>query len=556
MAALVLTATGLAAVPRLTAQDVTVTPLEWLDTQEAPDQLPVENHSLRPDFPDDLRHAPDPGYAVVDLFVNEQGKLLSQQVLATLPAYERAVEDATRDWKHKPGIRAGRPVNTLTRCVVIFNPAGAAAGRAEAAPRLLAAGPVLVPSPGAGHGPRAPEVVWATVQLDADGVPTGLKDAPPEHAARLEEAVRTWRFAPARRAGRPVAAELHLPFIITGTFDEAVRKGEMVPPRAVHQVTAEYPPGMRVSGLRGEVLVDFVVDREGRVTNAYVARSLNSAFDEAALDAVRRWEFEPGRKGDVPVNTHMRVPVHFELRNRIDGGDSGYEVEHKGDLSGLPPEYRYDVPPKPRGTVRPVYPYALLRDGVDGKARVHFLIEADGHIIFSAVDAADRPEFGAALQAAIECFEFEPALRGGRPTRALFAFEQQFTAYDRDGVITHADRDLLALERKHPERIVSAAKLDARLHPISRRPPMFPLALAGRVAVGDAVVEFLVDEIGHARLPRVVSASDPAFGWAAVQAVAVWRFDPPKSAGKSVVTRIRVPFTFTGPTAPPPAKSH
>ncbi len=555
MAALVLAASGFA-IPRLAAQDVAVTPLEWLDTQDAPDQLPVENHPLRPDFPDDLRHAPDPGYAVVDLFVGAEGNQLSQRVLATLPAYERAVEDVMRFWKHQPGRRAGRAVNTLTRFVVIFNPAGAAVNRAEAAPRLLAAEPVIIPHSAAGRHAMAPEVVWATVQLDAAGGLVGLKDAPPELAAHLEEAVRSWRFAPARRDGRPVAAELRVPIILTGPYDEAAQKGEVVPPHLMHQPHAEYPAGMRTSGLRGDVLVDFVVDREGRVIDAYVARSLNPSFDEAALEAVRQSEYEPGRRGDVPVNTRMHVEIHFEMRNHIEGGDSGIEVEHKGNSASLPPEFRYDVPPKPRGTVRPIYPYALLRDGIDGKARVHFLIDTDGHIIFSAVDAADRPEFGAALQAAIECFEFEPALRGGRPTRTVYAFEQPYSAYDHDGVITREDRNLLALERKHPERIVSAAKLDARLHPISRRPPRFPLALAGKIAAGDAVVEFLVDEDGRARLPRVVSASDPAFGWAAVQAVAVWRFDPPKSAGKSVVTRIRVPFSFTGPAAPPPAKSH
>ena len=60
---------------------------------------------------------------------------------------------------------------------------------------------------------------------------------------------------------------------------------------------------MRASGMRGDVLVDFVVDSEGRVTRAYVVRSLNPAFDEPALEAVRRWKFEPGRKGGVHAAT-------------------------------------------------------------------------------------------------------------------------------------------------------------------------------------------------------------------------------------------------------------
>jgi outer membrane biosynthesis protein TonB len=57
-------------------------------------------------------------------------------------------------------------------------------------------------------------------------------------------------------------------------------------------------------------------------------------------------------------------------------------------------------------------------------------------------------------------------------------------------------------------------------------------------------VEFLVDEHGHARLPRVVDASAPEFGYAAVAAVALWTFEAPTAKGEPVVVRVRAPFIF------------
>jgi len=61
----------------------------------------------------------------------------------------------------------------------------------------------------------------------------------------------------------------------------------------------------------------------------------------------------------------------------------------------------------------------------------------------------------------------------------------------------------------------------------------------------------LIDLEGRARLPRVVAASDPAFGYAAVQAISDWRFEPPTVKGETVVVRARVPFSFkTGEAAP------
>ena len=43
---------------------------------------------------------------------------------------------------------------------------------------------------------------------------------------------------------------------------------------------------------------------------------------------------------------------------------------------------------------------------------------------------------------------------------------------------------------------------------------------------------------------RTRSASDPAFGYSAVQAVEYWRFDPPLVHGKPVLTTIQIPFDF------------
>jgi TonB family protein len=160
------------------------------------------------------------------------------------------------------------------------------------------------------------------------------------------------------------------------------------------------------------------------------------------------------------------------------------------------------------------------------------------------VVSADQPGFGGALQAAIECFRFEPALKDGRPTQAIISMEQAFDRFGRGSIVPDEDLALLITERKHPDEIVAANKLDKPLRPISQRPPVFPVTLPETVTKGTAVVEILVDSDGYVRLPRVVSATHPAFGFAAVQAVASWRFEPLRAAHRSAVTRVRVPFEF------------
>jgi protein TonB len=70
---------------------------------------------------------------------------------------------------------------------------------------------------------------------------------------------------------------------------------------------------MRRAGISGEVVVDFLVDTNGDVQNAYAVRSSQREFEAAAVQAVSKWKFKPGRKGGRNVITHMQVPIVFTL---------------------------------------------------------------------------------------------------------------------------------------------------------------------------------------------------------------------------------------------------
>lgn len=85
------------------------------------------------------------------------------------------------------------------------------------------------------------------------------------------------------------------------------------PPRTRSQVAPLYPAAAKASGLAGEVLVEFVVDEQGRVIRARVVKSSNSVFDLPTLKAVERWRFEPGKKTGQPVRFRMVAPVVFSL---------------------------------------------------------------------------------------------------------------------------------------------------------------------------------------------------------------------------------------------------
>lgn len=73
-----------------------------------------------------------------------------------------------------------------------------------------------------------------------------------------------------------------------------------------------YPPGAQRAGIGGIVLLSVLVSERGDPIRVEVARGVQPDLDQAAVTAVRRWVFEPGRKGGASVAAWMTVAVPFD----------------------------------------------------------------------------------------------------------------------------------------------------------------------------------------------------------------------------------------------------
>ncbi|MDP2138312.1 MAG: TonB family protein [Candidatus Didemnitutus sp.] len=85
------------------------------------------------------------------------------------------------------------------------------------------------------------------------------------------------------------------------------------PPVLRVPVQPNYPFEMRRAGISGEVLVEYIVDSNGRVNQAQVVRSTQREFEQPAMQAVLKWQFRPGRKGGRSVNTRVQQIITFNL---------------------------------------------------------------------------------------------------------------------------------------------------------------------------------------------------------------------------------------------------
>ncbi|NCP84893.1 MAG: energy transducer TonB [Bacteroidetes bacterium] len=74
-----------------------------------------------------------------------------------------------------------------------------------------------------------------------------------------------------------------------------------------------YPEIARKAGIEGRVILEFVVDERGKVSNVKVLRSVGGGLDEAAISAVKKVKFTPGMQRGRPVKVRYTLPVTFKL---------------------------------------------------------------------------------------------------------------------------------------------------------------------------------------------------------------------------------------------------
>jgi TonB family protein len=331
-------------------------------------------------------------------------------------------------------------------------------------------------------------------------------------------------------------------------------------PVVIKQEAPVYPFSLRLTGNRGEVVVDFVIDPQGNVVMADVSKSSHPDFEAPAVEAVLKWKFKPGLKNGRPVYVRMEVPILFQLTGIGEpgfmapdprgGGVDPWKVPERAPKE-LPPEFQYDVAPKPLLTSAPVYPYDLLIANVKGKASVTFVIDTVGRTRAVKVLSASRPEFGAATIAMIGAWKFEPAKKNGKPCWALLRKDQVFERDADEFPMNDSAERLLGVLKKDPSKIlIDFRSLDSPLKGRFMPSPVVPESLGATAIPVEAVVEFVVDHAGHAQLPRIISSTNPEFGWAAATAVGRWQYTVPSKNGKAVDVRVRVPLRFS-PANPP-----
>ena len=165
----------------------------------------------------------------------------------------------------------------------------------EAAPAIASAAAVEMPPP--------------VVDVAAD-----LQPAPAAEEALVAEAQIAPPPAKPLQQQRPATATASVAPKVAAARASGSGERTMAKPNYLRNPPPKYPAESRKLHEEGVVLLKVSVTAEGRAADVRLQRSSGfTRLDEAALKAVRRWEFNPARSGATPVACVVEVPVRFGL---------------------------------------------------------------------------------------------------------------------------------------------------------------------------------------------------------------------------------------------------
>jgi TonB family protein len=285
---------------------------------------------VKPVYPEAARKNGIRGVVILEAKIDEAGRVIDAMILRSIPALDQAALDAVTQWTYEPLLVEGKPRKAVFTVTVNFTLDGEEAEQ-FAAGAVKVRGVIKPPKPVKVVKAVYPEiarqaavegVVIVEARTDVDGRVKDvrvLRSVPLLNQAAID-AVRQWVYEPMVIDGTPreVVFTVTVRFALDEKGEKAVKKepaevGETVEPQVIKKVNPVYPEVARKAGIQGTVLLEATTDEKGDVVKVRVLKSIPE-LDQAAIDALKQWKYEPYIIDGKPVGITFTVTIRFNLK--------------------------------------------------------------------------------------------------------------------------------------------------------------------------------------------------------------------------------------------------
>ncbi len=167
--------------------------------------------------------------------------------------------------------------------------------------------------------------------------------------------------------------------------------------RAFIKATMQYPAIAKVNGIQGKVFVNFVVAKDGWVTDTKIMRGVDPSLDKEALRIVNNLpKWKPGKQHGEAVRVSYTVPVNFQLQ---EGNTNNDNLAGSGNPAKPTFTMVEEMPQFPGGVealktyvaASMKYPVIALENGIHGQVFVKFVVDKTGNITNARISRGVDP---------------------------------------------------------------------------------------------------------------------------------------------------------------------
>jgi TonB family protein len=314
--------------------------------------------------------------------------------------------------------------------------------------------------------------------------------------------------------------------------------GPIQPPRLIKQVDPVYPEIARQSRVEGVVILEATTDIYGRVQSVKVLRSI-PLLDQAAIDAVRQWVYEPMIIEGRPRGVVFTVTVRFTLDGRPGAGPRATLTYYPGDVPAVLKKIK---------VVQPAYPEEAIKANAQGTVVLEAVIDETGKVGKVKVLRSVHPALDKAAAEALKQSTFESVVEAGKPKPVTLVFFARFwinpAKVGPEGRVSGVVGGVVGGVIGEVEPPVRAEGAISPPRLIKQVDPIYPeIARQSRIE-GIVILEIMTDMYGRVQSAKVLR-SIPLLDQAAIDAVRQWIYEPLLVDGKPRACIFTATVNFT-----------
>jgi TonB family protein len=230
-----------------------------------------------PVYPEIARAAHVQGAVILHALISKTGTVEKLNVISGPPMLVKSAMDAVQQWKYKPYIVNGQPVEVSTTITVNF---------------------ALADQPAAASPPSStPTLFVNSTDADAAAADTQAEQRDRDRAANL------------RKIGGTVSAPV-LMYEVEPKFSEDARKAKVAGTVLVSLIVDPSGLPQNVHVVRG---IEIGPDGKPNPTLTDEARAAAATLDQNAVDAVNKYKFKPAMEDGKPVPVLLNIEINYKL---------------------------------------------------------------------------------------------------------------------------------------------------------------------------------------------------------------------------------------------------